>query len=336
MDVGNSFTFAELTNFTNYTLPKFEQELRDAAFNEITYLNKMQQYGGVITGETGEYIMPKFLMDKNDSVAARLLRDRVPLRGQDLTRFGKQVFAEYSGGIAVDYVTRMKNAGKERVIAYYDTEFEVLKKTVKDTFNQDLMTGSGSHPTILGIDSLINETVTSGSIHSVPRSGNTWVRNIATASTCSTTVGFGVICVRELSELIKQASPGMAAAQNGMFQMALMDDQIYAYANYYMPRIDNTSPVLVKNAEKGAKYAYQGGWMIDSAEAIWDHAAPADSIRMINTDSIKIHILEGCDFKVLPQQFARDSFNSSIVMGVVAAHVNHNPKFTGVLYNFNS
>ena len=336
MDVGNSFTFADMTNFVNYTLPKFEEELRNAIFNEVTYMAKMQEYGGIITGETGEYIIPKFLMNTNDSVAARLLRDRVPLRGQDLTRLGKQVFGEYSGGIAIDYVTRMKNAGKERVINYFETEFETLKKTVKNTWNQDLMTGSGSHPTIFGIDSLISETPTSGTIHNIPRSGNTWIQNQATDSSCSTTVGFGSVCIRELSELIKKASTGMMAAQNGMYQIALMDDSIYSYAAYYMPKIGAVSPILVKDAEKGGKFASQSGFYIDSAEAISDHAAPADSIRLISTDSIKIHILEGCNFKVLPQRWARDSFNSSIIMGVVGAQVNHNPRRTGVLFNFAS
>ena len=40
MDIGNSFTYTELTNFVNYTLPKFEEELRNAIFNEVTYFAK--------------------------------------------------------------------------------------------------------------------------------------------------------------------------------------------------------------------------------------------------------------------------------------------------------
>ena len=85
------------------------------------------------------------------------------------------------------------------------------------------------------------------------------IQNQYTNSSCSTTVGFGSVCIRELSELIKKAATGMMAAQNGMYQIALMDDAIYSYAAYFMPRIGSAAPILVKNAETGGKYAQQSG-----------------------------------------------------------------------------
>lgn len=337
MDIGGSFDFGEMTDFVNYSLPKFEEELQNTVYDEVTLLNKMKQKGGVVTGETGDYIIPKFLMGKNDSVSDRQLRSEIPLRGQDLTRFGKEDFGEYSGGIAIDYVTSKKNSGsKEAVINYFETEYEALEKTLVDTINQALMTGSGSYPQLNGMTNIIKEDPTSGTLHEVPLSSNTFARNQYEDSSCDTEVGFGSVCIRELSELAKKAAPGQAAAQNNMFNLALMDDQIYSYAMYYLPNVASAAPIMVKDAEEGQSFANQSTFYIADAEAMWDHAAPADSIRLFNTKYVKLHVVKDCNFKVLPRKWARDSFNSSIVMGFVGCLVNHNPTRSAVLFNFSS
>ena len=76
--------------------------------------------------------------------------------------------------------------------------------------------------------------------------------------------------------------------------------------------------------------------MIGNAPLIWDTNAPSDSVRLFSTSNVNVCILKNCDFKVLPKKFAEDSFSSNIPIGVVLAHINKNPKRSGVLYNFNS
>jgi hypothetical protein len=335
MDISGSFSYSDLKGFKNYTLPKLQQDLKDAVYEESTYLNKMREKGNVITGETGDYVVPKFLMDKNKNTNWQRLSDPIGFEGVDATRFGKELFGELSSGYPIDYVTMMKNSGPEAVIKYVETEHRSMKETVTETVNTGLISGSGSWPTPTGLNSLIPKTATSGTIHNISRSGKSWIQNATKDSDCSPTDKFGNICILEASKLIKEASKGMSQSK-GLFQFAVMDDEVYSLAMYYMPNIASTAPVLVKDAEKDGKYATQTGFMIAGAEAIWDHNAQADSIRYIAKDSVKIHILKGCDFKILPPQQSYNSFSKSVKMGVVLAHVNHNPRRCACHYNFAS
>lgn len=333
---GGSFSSTSLVGVKNLTLPKIETELRNAIYADVAFLKYMDRFGGIERNATGNGVMWPLTKSKDTSFGFRYLRDPYPLGGQDTHRFAYEDFGEASGALVIDYVTLKKNSGKEALLNYLKNAKTELIKTARDSVNTGLLTGSGTLPNILGIDSLIPETVSSGTLHGVDRSTATWWRPTATASTCSTTDGAGLINIKEFDLLIKNISEGMGM---NPINMAVCDKTVHNNLTYYGLAVPNSRYMITNGGQvpaSGVNMASDVELMVGNAPLIWDSNAPSDSLRVFSTENVKIHILKDCDFKVLKEKWAEDNFSRNIPVGVVLAHVNHNPKRSGVLYNFNA
>ena len=336
---GGSFDSTNLTNFFNLTLPKIDMDVRDAIFKDNTYLKYMDQAGAIDRNLTGDGNYIQFEMAENGSVDARALSASIDLNDPDINRVGTENFGEYSGAIPIDHVTLAKNSGKEKLIAYLEGRKKNLIKTMKKKLNNDLMNGSGAFPNLTGIASLISITPTSGTIHGIARSGNTWVQNQQADATCSTTDGFGVICLKDIYALLKDASTGMG--DQSMFKLALMDKTVHTNMAYYLPDTANSQRVVI-NSNPGKnipaeqlKYAGENTFYLGEALAIWDNLAPSDSIRWINPDTLRIRILKDCDM-ITAMREAENSFSKAILTGTSMQQVNLNPRYSAVLNAFTS
>jgi len=337
---GKTFTSGDLTGYLNKTRPRVIKEIQDAIFNESTYLKWMEKFGAVKRGEGGSGIQMHLRMAKNTTVGARQLRSGIPLDAQDQHRVGFETWAEYSGAAVFDALTLKTNQGPEQLIPVFEEEIFNLKTTMADTVNTDLMTGSGVQPTLTGIDSLISTTPTTGTIHGITRSGNSWAQNQQIASSCATTDGFGPICVQEADRLLKLMSPQQGWRK---VKMCLMDDAVHANMLYYMPRWASMVPQVLPSSKitgkvDAANADDPGQFMFRGAVSIWDHAAPTDSIRFITPgiDGICIHVVKDLDFKVESPYRAENSFNTNIIVGAAMLQMNHNPRRSGVLHTFSS
>ena len=333
---GGSFDSSTLTNFFNLTLPKVDKDVRDAIFKENTYLMYMDRANAIDRGQTGDGVYIQWEMAENSSVAARSFSSPIPLTASDKNRAGFQQFGEYTGAIPIDYVTLKKNSGKEALINYIESEKKNLIKTMKKTINNDLMNGSGSYPTAIGLSQLIATSPTAGTIHGVTRSGNTWAQNQQASASCSTTDGFGVICLSDIYGLLQDASTGMGEQD---FNLAVMDKTVYRNMQYYLPDLANSQRVVVDSGKDvpgmQMKYAAENTWYLGEALAIWDNLAPSDSIRWLNTDLVRIKVLSDCDM-VTAMRNSHNSFSDAILTGMALTQVNLNPRYSAVLNAFSS
>ncbi len=333
---GSAFDSTLLTGIKNKTLPRIEKELHDAVYNDSALLRWQDKMGGIKRGVTGDGIYIQLLKSKEDTFAARALRDPYPLRGQDTHRPGFQDFAEYSGAMSIDYVTQKKNEGPEALINYFKTLKDELIRHGTDVFNVDLYSGSGSFPSIVGLETLIAESPSTGIVHGINRANEAWFRNKSLDSTVSTTDGFGLVGIKDLDTLLKSMSTGQG--QNPI-NMAVCDDTVHTNVTHYGLAVPAARTVVTNGGDIPAQSVHLQSdveLFIRNAPLIWDHAASADSIRMWSTKNLKLYILKDADFKMLPEKFAEDAFSKNIPIGLVAAFVNMNPRHTGVLFNFTS
>ncbi len=332
---GSAFDSTTLTGIKNKTLPFIEEKLHNAIYVDIPYMRYMDRFGGIKRNCTGDGVVIKVLKSKNNTFTSRYLRSSYPLVGQDTHRMGFQDFGEYSGDYVVDYVTQQKNSGPEAMIDYLKQEAEELIKTAKEEINTALLTGSGALPAIIGIDTLIPETVSSGTLHGINRAApNTWWRPTATDSACSTTDKAGLINVKEIDKLVKDISEGQGM---NPINLAVCDKTTHNNLTYYGLAVQNSRYLITNGGNvpaTGVDMKNDVDLTVAGAPLIWDNNAPSDALRVFSTDNVKIHIVKNCDFKVLEAKWAEDSFSKNIPVGVVLAHVNHNPKRSGVLYNF--
>lgn len=331
---GGAIGLSTLTGVANKTLPYITKKLHNAIYTDVAYLKAMDRFGGIERGVTGEQVVFKVLKSKNDTFTSRYLRSTYPIRGQDTHRMAYEEFGEYSGSIALDYVTAAKNSGPEAMIKYVKQETEELIKTAKDAINTALLTGSGGLPAILGIDSLIPETVSSGTLHGRDLATDTWFRPTATDSSCSVTDGAGLVNIKEVDKLIKDISEGQGM---NPINLAVTDKTTHNNLTYYGLAVPNARYLISNGGNvpaNGVDFKNDVELTVGGATLIWDANAPSDSLRLFSTDNVKIHIVKDCDFKVLEAKWAEDSFSKNVPIGVVLAHVNHNPKRSGVLYNF--
>ena len=333
---GGSFDSTTLTNFFNLTLPKIDKDVRDAIFKENTYLRYMDSEGAIDRNETGDGCYIQWEMAENDSVAARAFSSPIPLTSQDINRAGFQQYGEYTGAIPIDYITLKKNSGDEALIKYLESQKKNMIKTMKKTINNDLMNGSGAYPTTLGLTQLISITPTSGTIHGVARSGNAWAQNQQADASCSTTDAFGVICIKDIQGLLKDASHGMGEQA---FNLAVMDKTVHTNMQYYLPDLANSQRVVVESGKDvpgmQMKYAAENAFYLGEALAIWDNLAPSDSIRWVNTDLIKVKVLKDADM-VTAMRNSHNSFSDAILTGMALTQVNLNPRYSAVLNAFSS
>jgi len=331
---GGAFGGATPTGIKNKTLPFIAKKLHNAIYTDVAYLKWMDRLGGIERNATGEGVVFKVLKSKNNTFTSRYLRSAYPLVGQDTHRMAFEDYGEYSGDIVIDYVNQQKNSGPEQMINYVKQETEELIKTARDAINTALLTGSGGLPAILGIDSLIPETVSSGTLHTRNLANDTWFRPTATDSACSTTDGAGLINIKEVDKLVKDISEGQGM---NPVNLAVTDKTTHNNLTYYGLAVPNSRFMITNGGNApatGMDFKSDVELTVAGAPLIWDSNAPSDSLRIFSTDNVKVHIVKNCDFKVLEQKWAEDSFSKNIPIGVVLAHINHNPKRSGVLYNF--
>lgn len=331
---GSAFSSSGLSGVKNLTLPKIEKELHDAIYNDVALIRWMDRQGGIVRGETGDGIYIQLEKSKETTFEAGFLNQPYTIAGQDLYRPGFQDYGQYHGSLALDWVTEKKNAGQEALIKYLTQGKNALIKHSKDVINTDLYSGSGSSPAIVGLETLIAETPSSGTVHGIDRSTQTWFRNKSKDSTVSTTDGFGLVGIKDIDVLLKEMSTGQGMTN---INMAVCDDTVHSNVSYFGLAVPAARTVVTNGSDipaKGVKIQSDVELFVRNAPLIWDHNCSADSIRFFSTDLVKLHILKDCDFKLLPEKYAEDSFNRNIPLGVVCALVNHNPRHSGVLYNF--
>jgi len=336
---GGSFDSDTLINFFNLTLPKIDKDVKDAFFKDRVYMRYMNALGAVDKNQTGDGVYIQWEMDENGSTQARALNSPIELVAPDIHRTGTENYGEYSGAIPIDHVTLAKNSGPEKLIPYIESYKKNLITSLNKDINYDLMNGSGAYPALFGLTQLISTSPTSGSIHGVTRSGKTWLQNQQASATCSTTDGFGVICLKDADALLKNASRGMG--DRSMFKICLMDKTVHTNMAYYLPDLANSQRVVVNGNDSRnlpadqLKYAGENTFYFGEALAIWDHDAPSDSIRWINPDTVRIRILKNCDM-VTAQREAQNSFSRAILVGMAIMQVNLNPRYSAVLHSFSS
>lgn len=329
-----------MVDLINKTMPKIDKTTYDAIFNDSTFFSEMKMAGGIVEGVTGESYDWPLEMAKNTSVGARFMDSQIDLATQDINRTASETFAEYTGAISVSEAAMDKNDGPEKIIPLFMSQVGNMRRTMIDTVNTDAMTGSGSSPALIGLETLIPETTTSGTLHGIDRSTNTWWRNQSKASACSTTDGFGPICIKEVQELSALASGGQGKP---VFKLALTDDATYANALYYMPDQGTMRNVIVTNNgnkditfPSGKLATTEQSIYLHNAKLIWDHAATADAIRLFNPEWVKMLVVKNGMFRITPRQQSEDSFSVRVLMAFHGQLINQNPRRSAVLYNFNS
>ena len=336
---GGTFDSDTLTNFFNLTLPKIDKEIRDAYFKDRVFTRYMDSLGAVDRNQTGDGCYIQWEMDEGGNVDSRAFSSPIGLVAPDIHRTGVENYGEYTGAIPIDHVTLAKNSGPEKLIPYLDSYTKNMKKKISTKLNYDMMQGSGAYPAIAGLTTMISTTPTSGTIHGVSRSGKTWIQNQQASATCSTTDGFGVVCLKDADTLLKNATTGMG--NRSMFKLALMDKTVHTNMAYYLPDLANSQRVVINgNGSRNIpadqlKYAGENTFYFGEALAIWDNDAPSDSIRWINPDTIRIRVLKDCDM-ITARREAQNSFSKAILCGIAPMMVNLNPRYSAVLNAFSS
>lgn len=331
---GSAFSSSGLSGVKNLTLPRIEKELRDAIYNDVALIKWMDRLGGIKRGMTGSAIYFQLKKSKEGTFTSRFLNEPYPLVGQDLYRPGQAEYGEYSGSLSLDYVTEKKNSGKEALINYITEGKNALIKRAKDKINTDLYAGSGSLPSIVGLETLIAETTSSGTVQGLDRSTQVWARNKSKDSTVSTTAGFGLVGIKDFDVLLKEMSTGQGS---NPINIAVCDDTVHSNISYFGLAVPAARTVVSNGSDIPAGSVHLQSdveLFIRNAPLIWDHNCSGDSVRMFSTDLVKLCILKDCDFKMLPEKYAEDSFSKNIPLGVVCSLVNLNPRHSGVLYNF--
>lgn len=337
---GGSFDPSTLTGLINKTMPKMETEVRDAFFNNSTFLKKMEEKGGVEYGVTGDGIHWPVRFDDGGNFAARDLATPVALTGNDLHKIAYATPAQYSDGVSLRDLDEALNGGPERFIAYVQEELDTMKKRFRAGINSDLMSGSGSGTALVGLNTLIDETNSTDTIHGLNRATYSWWRNTATASTCSSTLGFGLICLKEMRTMLNTINIG----QNEDYQnLCLTSQTVHEGLLYYGLGTNGLTQQMIVNQGSGgtipptsARVSTSPNILVGNCEVIWDKDAPADSMRFFSTQDVKIKFVKGFDFKMRGPDRPPDAFSHTFLMGVALYLLTYNPKRTGVLYNFNA
>lgn len=336
MFTGDAFDQGSLNTFLGATMPKIEKEIQDTAFDANVYIRFAKKLGMVRVGQIGDGGMWAIRVNKNTTVQARSLSTAIDILEPDLHEFAYQDYGEYSGAIGLDHVRLAKNGGAQQVIPILKEQKKTLSDSMNYKFNYDLMNGSGTYPALLGLSGIIKTTVSSGTVHGVNFATNTWFRNQQRGATCSTTDGFGVICLYDIDVLMKAANKG--PGEQGKFKIAMMDDSVHSSLGYYLPDLANSQRIMLNGNANGpgdtVKYPDTTFYLRD-ALALWDHNCPSDSIRFIDPNYVKIDILRDCNF-VTAKTHAENSFARAYLVGLAARQVNLNPKRSAVLNAFSS
>jgi len=317
-------SFYETKTYDRLVSSTFENNVDDIQnqINKATALLAFMRENGRIKIETGgERISVPIMYGKNTTIQSQAKQTPInttPMDGITKVFYNWKVI---TGSITIWDVDLMLNKGnKVKQFDIMDAAREQFILSVAETVTGQLMgdgTGNGSLD-LLGIQAIIADTPTSGTLAGIDRSTNPYWRN-----QYNNAVGaFASAGLNKTRNLYNKCALG---STKGTPDLCMMTQTIYeSFENEHLLVLR-----LAKEDEKMADLKF-ANFKFGTATCVFDEQSPSGSQYMINTKYMYLVVHEDGNFQIMPKRSTYNQLATIIPFLLLGNMITSNPRKLGV------
>ena len=169
----------------------YKPTLVDNIFSAYNLFDYMKQKGKtfLVPEDNANDIIIPLMYSKNTTVKSYSGYDAIDVTPQDGPRNAKFPMKHMAGSITIDRFSERQNAGKAKIISYFDSQMKQLEMSFIDSLSTMMFsdgTGNDSKD-ITGLAALVDATPATGTVGGIDASTKSWWRNYQATATKTTT-----------------------------------------------------------------------------------------------------------------------------------------------------
>lgn len=257
------------------TLDNYKASITDNVINNHPLLSKMKEKGNIIKESGGASFQEKISYASNGTVQSQGEYDTFDTTPQDVLSSAEFAQKIITGTVTMTALEMKQNAGKERIVNLLKAKMKVLESSLQNKIGTDLYSDGTVSNDIGGLQLLLADDPTTGTVGSINRATYTFWRNqlydfsVESVTASATTIQSSMNTLYSRCQVQQGELPDLIAA----------DDVYFGYYEDSLQTIQRlTDPSRGKLGFNSI--AYKG------AEVFYDPECPASHMYFINSNHI--------------------------------------------------
>lgn len=257
------------------TLDNYKASITDNVINNHPLLSKMKEKGNIIKESGGASFQEKISYASNGTVQSQGEYDTFDTTPQDVLSSAEFSQKIITGTVTMTALEMKQNAGKERIVNLLKAKMKVLESSLQNKIGTDLYSDGTVSNDIGGLQLLLADDPTTGTVGSINRATYTFWRNqlydfsVESVTASATTIQSSMNTLYSRCQVQQGELPDLIAA----------DDVYFGYYEDSLQTIQRlTDPSRGKLGFNSI--AYKG------AEVFYDPECPASHMYFINSNHI--------------------------------------------------
>jgi len=275
-----------ISQLTSSTFEDITAVVYDNFTNNNPLLAELKKKGNITEDYTGgEFIRQTLAYSENNTYAHYRGAERLNLTETSVISAAKFDIKQVALSITMTGLEEIMNAGEAKLIDLFQTKSMVLKGTFENNFEGDLFSAgtASSGKQLGGLQSLVADTPTSGTVGGINAANFSWWRNVSYDATTDGGAAASATNIKTyLDTIFRQAKRG-----NDLPDFLIADNNYYAFYETYVGTLGQMMDPTAKKQGSGAEeLVYKGRRFVLGGGR--NGSCPANHIYALNTDYIKL------------------------------------------------
>lgn len=295
----------------------------DTIHDEYSQLRRMEQ-GKAFEGKSGgRSILGAVEYKLNTTVKAMTDTETLEVTRVDVFDEFEYQWKMYGGDYVISTQELAENRGDSAKFNLDKGKSKNLLESLRSTINADIL-GTASGNEMLGVQDIIANTPTSGTVGSIDRSSFTWWRNQQTSGT-KTTNAFDNLrgamrtihaaCAKGMGSMEPEYYLSTSTVVNGFEQLLIANERV----------IDKRDK---SQTDAGIDH---DALCFKKAKVVWDRDVASGTMYALNNKNLKLCYLTGYWFKMYPQLRPVNQFVFVTAVETKLQLISDNPRHLGVI-----
>lgn len=282
-----------LDEMATTTLRNRSGKLRDNVTENNALLTRLRSKGNLKKLSGGRTIVHELEYAENSTYLRYSGYDQLNISPSDVFTAAEFNWKQAAVAVSISGLEELKNSGKEAIINLLGSRIKNAEKTFKNQLSADIYSDGTASNQINGLEALVAESPSTGTVGGINRATYTWWRNYsldgsgATASTIQAKMNDVYLNICRGAD-----KPDLIVADNNLYKLYL--ESLQSIQRIASDDVASAGFNSLKYME--ADVVLDGGY---------NGSAPADSMYFLNTDYIHLCTHSKRDITVLnPDRFA--------------------------------
>jgi hypothetical protein len=275
-----------ISQMASATFEDVTAKVYDNFTNNNAFLSELKKKGNITEDYTGgEFIRQTLAYAENSTYTHYRGSERLNISEVSVISAAKFDIKQVALSITMTGLEEIMNAGEAKLIDLFQTKSMVLKGTFENNFETDMFSvGSASGgKQIGGLQLLVADTPTSGTVGSINSANFSWWRNVAYSGASDGGAAVSATNIKAYFDAIfRQTKRG-----NDQPDFGIADNNYYGFYESYLSGLQQITDGMAKKQGSGAEeLVYKNRRLVLGGGR--NGAIPANHVYWLNTDYIKL------------------------------------------------